>query len=204
MAPTHAPTDSMIRRPDAGSAPAKVSVCMPAENARSPTPVRTTARLAWATAARIASRSASVSALSTSGRSSVIVRIPSSSLMRGRPMDGLLTRWRPARSVRSASPGLFLLGQVLLDDVELALPQRALALHPRLRLGERAGGQAQAVRPPVDDAHDRARVLEHAQVPADRGLGDAEVAGRLAHGHLATGEALDDLAADGVRAGGER
>ena len=59
------------------------------------------------------------------------------------------------------------------------------------------------MRTPVDDADDRTGLLEHAQVPADRGLGDFEVARGLADGQLGAGEAFDDAAADRVRAGGE-
>jgi hypothetical protein len=63
-----------------------------------------------------------------------------------------------------------LLAQVFLDGVELALPQLALASHPRVGVVKRALLQAQAVGAPVDHANDRARFLEHLQVLADRGL----------------------------------
>src|SRR3954471_3145473 len=114
IAATHSPTRSMISRPSPGPASANVSTCMPAQNARSPAPVRTSARTlgpAPATASRIAARSSTVSALRISGRLSVIVRVPRSSLTRGGPMGccssarGIVLRsGRPIGTIGATAP----------------------------------------------------------------------------------------------------
>ena len=69
-----------------------------------------------------------------------------------------------------------LLAQVLLDGVELALPQLALTAIHAYASSSGSLTQPQAVRAPVDHPHDRPRLLEHLQVLADRRLGHAEVA----------------------------
>ena len=104
------------------------------------------------------------------------------------------------RGVHRAS---FLL-QVLVDDVEQAPPEGALAIHPVGRLAEHVGLEREPVRPALDHARHDARLLQHLQVLGDRGLGHPEAAGGVADGRRACGEALDDAAADRVREGLER
>ena len=65
--------------------------------------------------------------------------------------------------------------QVVIDDVEHALPEGALAIHPLGGLLERLGLEREPVRAAVDHAGDDARLLQDLQVLGDRGLGDAEV-----------------------------
>src|SRR5687767_5788377 len=63
------------------------------------------------------------------------------------------SRWSAPASSAAIGP-LLLLGEILVEDVELALPQLALAVQPRARRAQRVVGQPQAVQAPVHDAHD--------------------------------------------------
>ena len=87
--------------------------------------------------------------------------------------------------------------EVLVDYVQQAAPEGALAIHPSGRLAERLG-LGVSVGAPVDRAGDDAGLLEHLQVLGDRGLGDAEAGRDVPDRRRPGGEALDDAAADRV------
>ena len=89
--------------------------------------------------------------------------------------------------------------QVLVDDVEQAPPEGALAIHPVGRLAEHVGLEREPVRPALDHARHDAGLLQHLQVLGDRGLRHPEAAGGLADRRRTFGEALDDAAADRMR-----
>ena len=93
--------------------------------------------------------------------------------------------------------GILLL-QVLVDNVEQAPPEGALAIHPVGRLAEHVGLEREPVRPAVDHAPDHPGLLQHLQVLGDRGLGHAEAGGGVADRGRAFGQPLDDAAADRV------
>ena len=93
--------------------------------------------------------------------------------------------------------GLFLL-EVLIDDVEQAPPQGALAIHPVGRLAEHVGLERQPMRPAHDLAPDHTRLLEHPQVLGDGGLGHAEPGGGITHRGGPESEPLHDAAPDRV------
>jgi hypothetical protein len=60
------------------------------------------------------------------------------------------------------------------------------------------------MRPALDHAPHHPALLQHPQVPGDRGLGHTEAGGGLTDGRGALGEPFDDAAADRVRERPER
>src|SRR6266516_357021 len=104
-------------------------------------------------------------------------------------------------SASSPSSGLPLLVEVVVNDIEHALPDRALAFDPVDRLADCVEVEAQAVGATIDRSHHQPGLLEHLDVLRDRGLGDAEAAGCLPDGRRPAGESLHDPAPDWVGQG---
>ena len=115
--------------------------------------------------------------------------------------EQLLPRGDPLlrRDDRGGVHQSLLLLQVLVDDIEQAAPQGALAIHPVGRLAEHVGFEREPVGPALDDARHDAGLLQDLQVLGDRRLGHAEAAGGVTDRRRACGQALDDAAADRVR-----
>src|SRR6266487_261452 len=107
-------------------------------------------------------------------------------------------------SASSPSSGLLLLVEVVVNDIEHALPDRALAVDPVDRLTESVQVEAQAVGAAIDRSHHQPRLLERLDVLRDRGLGDAEATSRLPDGRRPAGESLHDPAPDWMGQGLER
>src|SRR6266498_5129683 len=103
----------------------------------------------------------------------------------------------PAASARSCAP--LLLFEVRLNDVEHALPDRALVLDPGDRLVEYRKVQAEPVGTALNRADYHPRLLEHLQMPRDSRLGYAKPARCLPDGRAATSEPFYDPSADRMR-----
>jgi hypothetical protein len=94
--------------------------------------------------------------------------------------------------------------QVVVDDVEQAAPEGALAIHPVGRLAEHVGLEREPVRPALDHAPHDTRLLQNLHVLGDGGLGHPETSGGVTDCCRAPGEALDDPAANRMRERPER
>ena len=109
----------------------------------------------------------------------------------GGPLLGRDDRWGVHRRV--------LLLQIVVDGVEQAPPQGALAIHPVGRLAEHVGLERELVRAADDLAPQDAGLLQHLQVLRDGGLRDSEARRGVADPRGARGQALDDPASDRMR-----
>ena len=92
----------------------------------------------------------------------------------------------------------------VVNDVEHALPDRALAVDPVHRLAESVQVEVQAVRAAVDRAYYYPRFLEHLHMLRDRGLRHPKAAGRLPDGRRPVGESFHDPAPEWVGQSPER
>jgi hypothetical protein len=102
------------------------------------------------------------------------------------------------------SSRLLLLFQVFVYDVEHALPDGALTVHPVHGFRQRLEVEPETVGAPLDPAYDDPGLLEHLHVPGDRRLGDPESGGRSADRRRTGRKPLYDSAPDRVRKGLER
>src|SRR5690606_32076343 len=93
-------------------------------------------------------------------------------------------------------------GDLGTERVEALVPQRAVAGHEALELGERRGLERVDPHPPLGPAAHEARLAQHPQMAGHRGLADPELLlhdGRdLARGLVPGGEELDQAASDRV------
>jgi hypothetical protein len=92
----------------------------------------------------------------------------------------------------------FRFGEISFERVELLLPIFAALFDPPNGVVHRARAQPAAVDPPFLLAVEQAGAFEHAQMPRDRRRGDVERGRQVSDGSLATGETLEDTAADRI------